>query len=88
MLMKNFPLSFILLVISLCVMTESSHAQTNRHRAAAPPNTVAPSETLPVSVVLKDGQTLKGKFVSANSRKLSIMVGSSVQQMNLLTHQV
>jgi len=33
--------------------------------------------------VLRDGQTLKGKFVSANSKKLSIIVGSSTQEMNM-----
>jgi hypothetical protein len=33
--------------------------------------------------VLKDGQTLKGKFVSADSKKLSIIVGTSTQEMNM-----
>jgi hypothetical protein len=33
--------------------------------------------------VLKDGQTLEGKFVSANSKKLTIIVGASIQEMNM-----
>ncbi len=81
--MKDFSLSLILLVVMLCTITESGHAQTNRRRTTAPVNTAAPPQTLPVSAVLKDGQTLKGKFVGANSRKLSIMVGSSVQQIDM-----
>lgn len=81
--MKNFTLSLILLAVGVCVTTESGRAQTNRRRAAAPANASSTSETLPVSVILKDGQTLKGKFVSANSQKLSIIVGSSVQQLDM-----
>ena len=43
----------------------------------------ATAESLPVSVVLKDGQTLKGKFVAANPKKLSIILGSSPHEMNM-----
>lgn len=78
--MKPLSLSSILLV-SFC-FAQIAHAQTNRRR---PPvsATVETAEPLPVSIVLKDGQTLKGKFLSANSRKLSIIVGSSTQEMNI-----
>jgi hypothetical protein len=76
--MKSFSLISILLAV-LC-LGEIAPAQTRRRS----PNP-APTETesLPVSVLLKDGQTLKGKFLNANAKKLSIIVESSTQEMNM-----
>jgi hypothetical protein len=78
--MRTLSLGSILLV-ALC-LAQLAHAQTNRRRTPSPAPSL-PAESLPVSVVLKDGQTLKGKFISANSKKLSIIVGSSSQEMNM-----
>ena len=78
--MKTFCLTSVLFVALAAVQTVSG--QTNRRRTPAPaPTTV--TESVPVSVLLKDGQTLKGKFVAANPKKLSIIVGSSPQEMNM-----
>ncbi len=76
--MKSF--SPILIVLAVLCLAEIAPAQTRRRS----PNP-APTETesLPVSVVLKDGQTLKGRFLNANAKKLSIIVGSSTQEMNM-----
>lgn len=78
--MRTLSLISILLVI--VGLAQTSNAQTNRRKPPAPAPVSNP-EPLPVSVVLKDGQTLKGKFLSANSKKLSIIVGSSTQEMNM-----
>jgi hypothetical protein len=78
--MRRLSLSSILLVILFSA--QFAPAQTNRRRATG----ITPTETsepVPVSVILKDGQTLKGKFVSANTKKLTIIVGSSTQDMNM-----
>ncbi len=60
----------------------STPAQTNRRRATAP-QPAQSTETIPVTVMLRDGQTIKGKFLDANSKTVSILVGSSRQQLNM-----
>jgi hypothetical protein len=76
---KTLSLSSILLVI----LFSAQFALAQPRRRPAVTNPTQSSEPLPVSVVLKDGQILKGKFVSANSKKLTVMVGSSPQEMNM-----
>lgn len=77
--MKPLFLTSVLLV-TLCT-AQALHAQTSSRRPSMP--APATAESLPVSVVLKDGQTLKGKFVAANPKKLSILLGSSPHEMNM-----
>ena len=77
--MKPLVLTSALLV-TLCT-AQALHAQTNSRRQSMPAQATA--ESIPVSVVLKDGQTLKGKFVAANPKKLSIILGSSPHEMNM-----
>lgn len=70
-----------ILLVALC-LAQVAHGQTNRRRTPAPAPPVT-AGSLTVSVVLKDGQTLKAKFVNANSKKLSIIVGSSQQELDM-----
>lgn len=75
-------LSLISILLVTLGLAQISSAQTSRRKSPAPAPASTP-ESLPVSVVLKDGQTLKGKFLSANSKKISIIVGTSTQEMNM-----
>lgn len=78
--MKTLLLTSVLFLT--IAITQTLQAQTNRRRTPTPVSATA-AESLPVSVVLRDGQTLKAKFVAANPKKLSIIVGSSPQEMNM-----
>lgn len=75
-------LSLISILLMTLGLAQTGSAQTNRRKPPTPAP-VSNLESVPVSVVLKDGQTLKGKFLSANSKKLSIIIGSSTQEINM-----
>src|SRR5689334_1111762 len=75
----------ILSVVSILLVTllsaQVAISQPRRRPAPTPP--AESSAPLPVSVGLKDGQTLKGKFVGATTKKLSLVVGSTLQELNM-----
>lgn len=77
--MRTVSLASILVV----VLFSAEFALAQPRRRPGPTTPAESSEPLPVSIVLKDGQTLKGKFVSATTKKLTLIVGSSPQEMNM-----
>jgi hypothetical protein len=71
-------------IFLLLCLSSVSAGQAVHRRANTPTNQASPPADLtPVIVVLKDGQSLKARFVSATAKSIVVMIGTSRQQFEI-----